>query len=521
MVRGAAKAFHIARLQEIAKRTEPFNMALPSHSKIPFAILGHPYINYEVSKVSIRTIHRQEKTQPKSQSSLRFVNFWKENYGPTNQIPRLTSSITCDLLIIGGGYFGLWSAIIAKTKAPELKVVLCEAGVIGDGASGKNGGFLQYSLTHGIEQGVDRFSDELSELETLGRQNFSEIATFIREHNLKVDFEETGAIDIAKRNDPNLANRASTLRANGIDAEYLSADQVQDHIKITGYCDGILMPNFSALVDPFKLTQELKLIALNLGVAIFESTPVLEIKDENVTLSVTTPNGKITSKRAIVATNVNTELIPSLKRYIAPVYDYALMTEPLSNDQFAATNWSGREGLSDIANQFHYFRLTREDRILWGGFDAIYHFKNSMSRDFEVRNETFDRLTQNFTKAFPCLEDVRFTHGWGGAIDTCTRFAPFFGKSHGDKVSYASGFTGLGVAATRFCAKVAFAMHYEQDWQVLESRYVNEKPLPMPPEPLRYLAIEKTKRSLAKEDETGRADLWLRTTRRMKFGFAS
>lgn len=471
--------------------------------------------------MSNRTKHRQEKTQLKSQSSLKFVNFWKDSYGPTSQLPRLTSSITCDLLIIGGGYFGLWSAIIAKKKAPELTVVLCEASLIGDGASGKNGGFLQYSLTHGIEQGIDRFSDELPELETLGRENFSEIATFIADNNLKVDFEETGAIDIAKRSDPNLVKRVLTLRANGIDAEYLSADQVQGHIKIAGYRDGILMPNFSALVNPFKLTQELKLAALNLGVAIFENTPVLEIKDESIVLSVTTPNSNITSKRAIVATNVNTELIPKLKKYVAPVYDYALMTEPLTREQFAATNWSGREGLSDIANQFHYFRLTRENRILWGGYDAIYHFKNSLSRDFEVRTKTFDRLVQNFTQAFPYLDDVQFTHGWGGAIDTCTRFAPFFGKSHGDKVSYASGFTGLGVAATHFCAKVAFAMHYEQDWDVLESRYVNEKPLPMPPEPLRYLAIEKTKRSLAKEDETGRADLWLRATRRMKFGFAS
>ena len=471
--------------------------------------------------MSNKTILTQENQVTKSQSTLKFLNFWKDNYGSTTPSPSVSSPIIGDLLIIGGGYFGLWSAIIAKLNAPELKVILCEAGAIGDGASGKNGGFLQYSLTHGIEQGVDRFSDELPDLEALGRENFSEIDAFIKKNELNVDFEETGAIDIAKRHDPELPNRAELLRSNGMDAAYLSSDQVQRHIRITGYKDGILMPKFSALIDPYKLTQELKRMAAELGVEIFEFTPVNEVREEGALLRVFTPFATVTTKKAIVATNVNTELVPSLKRYIAPVYDYALMTEPLTNGQFAATNWSGREGLSDIANQFHYFRLTRDNRILWGGYDAIYHFGSAMSRDYEVRSETFGRLMQNFNRAFPYLEEVKFTHGWGGAIDTCTRFAPFFGTSHNGKVSYASGFTGLGVAATRFCAKVAFAMHYEKNWSVLESRYVSEKPLPMPPEPLRYLAIEKTKRSLAKEDETGRADLWLKATRRMKFGFAS
>ncbi len=471
--------------------------------------------------MSHKTTFKTEDTASANQPSLKFVNYWQDIYGPTTPIERLKGAIACDLLIVGGGYFGLWSAIIAKERAPELKVVICERSAIGDGASGKNGGFVQYSLTHGIEQGVERFSDELSELEALGRQNFIEIAKFIEQNDLEVDYEESGSIEIAKRSGTELSKRVWSLKSNGVDATYLNAKEVQDKIKINGYADGVLMPKFSALIDPFKLTQELKRVALGLGVIIFEATPVLELREEGSLLAAETPMGAITAKRAIVATNVQTDLVPSLKRYIAPVYDYALMTEPLTSVQFAATNWSGREGLSDIANQFHYFRLTKENRILWGGFDAIYHFGNVMSRDFEVRSQTFDRLIQHFRQAFPYLEDLQFTHAWGGAIDTCTRFAPFFGRSHGGKVSYASGFTGLGVAATRFSARVAFAMHYEPNWAPLQSKYVTEKPLPMPPEPFRYLAIEKTKRSLAKEDETGKADLWLRTTRRMKFGFAS
>ena len=138
-----------------------------------------------------------------------------------------------------------------------------------------------------------------------------------------------------------------------------------------------------------------------------------------------------------------------------PVYDYVLMTERLSESQLAALGWANRQGLTDGGNQFHYFRLTADDRILYGGYDAIYHWRNDVGGHRDERHETFSMLAEHLIETFPQLEGIRFTHRWGGAIDTCSRFFAFYGTALDGHVSYAVGYTGLGVGASRFGAEVA------------------------------------------------------------------
>ena len=130
-------------------------------------------------------------------------------------------------------------------------------------------------------------------------------------------------------------------------------------------------------------------------------------------------------------------MFPSLVRrvrpFTVPVYDYALMTEPLTAEQLAAIGWANRQGLGDAANQFHYFRLTADNRILWGGYDAVYHYGGRIDRSLEQRPDDTPRLADHFFTTFPQLEGLRFTHRWGGVIDTCSRFAAFFGTAHGGR----------------------------------------------------------------------------------------
>ena len=156
----------------------------------------------------------------------------------------------------------------------------------------------------------------------------------------------------------------------------------------------------------------------------------------------------------MLATNVFPSLLKRNRLMTVPVYDYVLMTEPLSAEQLASIGWSGRQGLGDSANQFHYYRLTRDNRILFGGYDAIYHYGGRVRERYENRPETFRRLAAHFFTTFPQLEGVTFTHRWAGAIDTCSRFCAFFGTARGGTVAYATGYTGLGVAATHFGAQV-------------------------------------------------------------------
>jgi glycine/D-amino acid oxidase-like deaminating enzyme len=212
----------------------------------------------------------------------------------------------------------------------------------------------------------------------------------------------------------------------------------------------------------------------------------------------------------------------SLRWHTVPVYDYALMTEPLSAEQLASLGWDGREGVGDLANQFHYYRLSADNRILWGGYDAIYHYGRRIGPSLEQRPETFDRLATHFFQTFPQLDGLRFTHQWGGAIDTCTRFCAFYGTSMGGRVAYALGYTGLGVGATRFGAHVVLDLLDGRDTERTRLQMVREKPLPFPPEPLAWIGIELTRWSLDRADRNeGRRNLWLRALDAAGLGFDS
>ena len=130
------------------------------------------------------------------------------------------------------------------------------------------------------------------------------------------------------------------------------------------------------------------------------------------------------------------------------MYDYVLVTEPLTDDQLRSIGWEGRQGLADLGNQFHYYRLTADNRILWGGYDVIYHFGNKIRAEQDQRLSTSAALAEQFFTTFPQLEGTRFTHRWGGVIDTCSRFTAFWGRAYAGRLAYAVGYTGLGVGAT-------------------------------------------------------------------------
>ncbi len=186
-----------------------------------------------------------------------------------------------------------------------------------------------------------------------------------------------------------------------------------------------------------------------------------------------------------------------------PVYDYALVSEPLTPGQRASIGWQRRQGLSDANNQFHYFRLTADDRILWGGYDAIHHRGSRVGPELDRRPATFERLEAQFLRAFPQLEGIAFPYRWGGAIDTTSRFTVTFGRLLGGRVLYALGYTGLGVGASRWAAGVVRDMILRPDEDRLRLRLVTSPPIPFPPEPLRSLAVDVVRHELDRADRDG------------------
>jgi len=451
--------------------------------------------------------------------------FWLDTGARPDPEPALEGEERAALAVVGGGLSGLWAAVLAKEREPERDVVLLEATRIAEAASGRNGGFLSSSLTHGISNGMSRFPEEMPALERLGLESFAQIVETLERHGIDCGLELVGDITVAL--EPHevewLAEEVDVMRGLGHDVELLDRERMQAEVASPLYRAGLWLRSGSGLVDPARLCWGLARVAKEAGVRVYEGTPVEAVEDGGEgPLELRTPRGRVRADRALLATSAFRGLVPAIRRRIVPVYDYVLVTEPLSEEQRASLRWERRQGVSDCANQFHYYRLTADDRVLWGGYDAIYHFGNRVAPELEQREETFALLSKHFFETFPQLEGVRFTHRWGGAIDTCSRFFAFTGTAHRGRLAYVVGHTGLGVGASRFGAGLALDLLDGRDTEATRLRAFRSRPLPFPPEPLRWAVIEFTRNRLAAADRRGgRRGLWLRTLDRLGLGFDS
>jgi glycine/D-amino acid oxidase-like deaminating enzyme len=429
---------------------------------------------------------------------------------------------------VGGGFTGLWAALLA---APDEEVVLLEGDRCGWGASGRNGGFAEASLTHGLENGLSRWPDEIDELERLGAENFAAMRATLERRGIDAAWDEPGVIDVATRPHelPWLAEAAEAARRHGEEVTLLDADAVRAEVDSPTYLGGLWHHSGGALVDPARLAWGLREATLGDGVRIHEHTRVTRLRRDGDGVLLETAagernaRGRLRAKRVFLATNAYRPLLRPVRRYVVPVYDYVLVTEPLSDEQRRAVRWHRRQGIADSGNRFHYYRLTPDgSRILWGGYEAIYHFRNGMRPELENHAPTFELLASNFAATFPQLEDIRFTHRWAGAIDTCSRFCVTFGRAMSGRVAYAVGYTGLGVVASRFGARVALDLLHGRDTELTRLQMVRSRPIPFPPEPFRYAAIQATRRALARADERGgKRGPWLRVLDRIGAGFDS
>ncbi|QHC67739.1 FAD-dependent oxidoreductase [Rathayibacter oskolensis] len=444
--------------------------------------------------------------------------FWLED-APAPRAP-LTGSATADLVIVGGGYSGLWSALRAKERDPGRRVVLLEARSIGWAASGRNGGFVESSLTHGRENGLARWPAEYDTLERLGVENLDRIQETIARYGMDCDFERTGSLAVAVEE-----HQVEWLaEGDGVaGGRFLDETEVRGVVDSPTFLAGLSAPaEHCALVHPGRLARELARVAEELGVEIHEDSRVLGLERAGDRVRVRTGGGAVTAAQVILGTSAFPSLLARTRLMTVPVYDYVLMTEPLDAAQLAAIGWEGREGLSDVANQFHYYRRTADDRILWGGYDAVYHPGGRIRSGYEDRPETYRALASHFLTTFPQLEGLRFSHRWAGVIDTSTQFAAFYGTALGGRVAYAAGYTGLGVGTTAFAADVMLDLLAGERTERTELEMVRSRPLPFPPEPLASIGIQATRWSLDRADhDGGRRNLLLKSLDALGLGFDS
>mgnify|MGYP001220155196 CR=1 FL=1 len=456
----------------------------------------------------------------------KYCPVWLDSDGRPETLPSLKGDARCQLLIVGGGFTGLWGALQAKEKMPDLDIILIEQTFVGDGASGRNGGFLNSSITHGETNGEYYFPGETVRLHELGQQNMKEFIETLERYNIDAEYEKAGSTNVATNEEmvKQIRKVYEQCKAEGDDVVWFDRDEMRQQVNSPTYLAGVWhRDGLDGVVNPAKLCWGLKKTILSLGVRIFEGTPMRDVTPDGEGMRTLCVGGSIRSDKVLMATNAYRNPLSQIRKSIIPVWDYQIATEPLNEAQLESIGWGkSRHALSNAANMFHYYRMTKDNRITWGGGGAVCYYYGSRT-DQGVADDTarFERLSREFLETFPQLEGVKFSHRWSGIIATSTRFCVTPGVAFDGRVSWAVGYTGIGVGPTRFGARIGLELLGYNPTNILDMIFVKKRAMNWAPEPLRWIGVTLTRHALSKADANGgKRGLWLKLLDFFHMGFA-
>lgn len=443
---------------------------------------------------------------------------------PPHAVDPLAGSVEADVAVVGAGFTGLWTAIFLKDLQPSLSVCVIEKSVAGYGASGRNAGIVGETLDHSHELAIAHFGlEEGKELARIGRENLDEMEQFLRERSIDAVFERPGQLTVALTPAHVEGLEASRLAAERVGSpgwKLLSREEVQAELASPLYLAALEAPR-NALVDPIRLVEGLRAEAIRRGVRVHEGTPVEGFQFPGDRVVVETPCGSVRARRVVLATNAYShQLFPRLSMRFLPLYDYILVSDPLTPGQREAIGWKRRQPIVDARTFFNYYRLTADDRILWGTSEAAYYPGNRVDASCDHSPAHYAALRKSFRRHFPQLADLEFPYAWGGPIASTTRLTPFFGTIAG-RLSYGLGYTGHGIGSTRVAGKILAHLALERKSPLLELSMVRRKPFPYPPEPLRRLAVTAVTHSLRKVDAGRKPGALLRVLDALGISFSS
>jgi glycine/D-amino acid oxidase-like deaminating enzyme len=444
---------------------------------------------------------------------------------PPRPVRPLEGGGEADVAIVGGGLTGLWSAICLKALDPGCEVVILEQAVVAYGASGRNAGMLSETVDHGHGLAIEHFGEaEARRLARLGEVNVAELVADLERYRIACDYEATGRLQVALTPAHLAEGRrmVETARRLGLAGfRLLDRDQVTAAIHSPLYLGGVEVRG-GGILDPVKLVDGLRDQAERLGVRVFERTPVERLDPAGAGVRVRTPGGTVAARRVVLATSAYTHhLLPAVAHRFIPLYDYILVSDPLTPEQREAIGWGGREGVTDGRAFFNYARLTADDRILWGTSEAAYHRGNRVGPECDHSPAHYAALRAGFRRHFPRLAALEFPYAWGGPICSTTRLTPLFGRALGGRVLYGLGFTGHGLGTTRIAGRILAHQALHRPDELLDLAMVRRPPFPYPPEPLRSWSVAAVTRALRRVDEGEAPGLLLRVLDRLGIGFSS
>lgn len=435
--------------------------------------------------------HRKETVQ----------SYWLADRAPKAPATPLKSDLRCDVAIIGAGFTGLATGVHLRASDAALDVAILEAETVGFGASSRNAGFVMtlfgasaglMKALHGkerVRQAHDYMVGAIADLEAL-------IAT----QGIACDYERSGFLKVATS--PAYVSRIKAememFAALGIEGSvWLDRDEVRARVRSPGFLGACFEPG-CGLLNPVKFVEGLHRLALSSGVKIYESTPVKTVERRPDGYRLVTPAGVVTAQKVVYATNGYSHLLPGMRTKQLPAFAYVIATEPLSPEQRASIGWEKREGIEDGLNFMHFYRLTRDGRLIVGGGPGLVPFAGNMENDASPK--AWAHLERFIGDTFPALRGIGISHRWGGAFSVTSDSTPQIGTLDGGGAFYSIGCTGHGVAMTHKNGRILADLVLEQKTPLTDLWFVNRRSFPIPPEPLRSLAARSVMGGMALDD---------------------
>jgi glycine/D-amino acid oxidase-like deaminating enzyme len=397
--------------------------------------------------------------------------------------PPLDRDIDADVVVIGGGYTGMWSAYFLKEREPDLDVVLLEQDICGGGPSGRNGGFVN-AFYDEIGFLVERFGDEGRRTAGLAARSIEELGDWCESHGVDAWYSPAGdlAVSTSPAQDGAVEEMVEAARELGHDDVYrpLDAGEVRERFDSPVARRGVLITH-AASVQPARLARGLRRVLLERGVRILEGTPVARFHAGSPTVA-ETPGGTVRAGRAILGVNAWAVAWRAFRRRLMLRGTYIVVTAP-APERLERIGWTGGEAVYDLRTTLHYLRTTPDGRIAFGGTPLRVADRRIGPR-YRYDERSIDWLVRDFRRWFPGMADVQLEAAWGGPIDVSAWHLPFFGTLPSGTTHFGLGFTGNGVGPCHLGGKVLSGLALDVEDEATTLPLVDAEPKPFPPAPL-------------------------------------
>lgn len=417
--------------------------------------------------------------------------------------PALHQNISVDVVIVGAGYTGLWTAYYLKQLNPDLRIAILEAQTAGFGASGRNGGWCSALFPTSI----DKLSRKHGPASALAMQHamhdtVSEVKRVIDKESIDCDWHQGGTLYVARSELQHTRAKDEIIswREWGFDAQdyaLLDKQQTEVRIKASGAFGAMFTPHCAA-IHPAKLVRGLAQVVENLGVTIYENSPVTQIESHLVH----TPNSLVTADYVVRATEGYTPSLKNEQRTLAPVYSLMLATEPLPESTWEEIGLTDRETFTDYRNLIIYGQRTADNRLAFGGRGAPYHFGSQIRPEFDSNAQVHNALVEVLTEIFPVLRGVGISHRWGGPLGIPRDWMASCGLEPASGLAWSGGYVGDGVGSSNLGGRTLAHLITGVQSPITSLPWVNHISPRWEPEPLRWIGANTALKVMTLADST-------------------